>query len=88
MNKRIFTLVVGLLCPFVLFPSVFINEMMVKNVSSHVNENFNFEGWVELYNSGTEPVDLSNYFFSESSSDPTMWQFEGDMMIEPNGYAV
>lgn len=88
MNKRIFTLVVGLLFPFVLFPSVFINEMMVKNVSSHVNENFNFEGWVELYNSGTEPVDLSNYFFSESSSDPTMWQFEGDMTIAPNGYAV
>lgn len=88
MNKRVFSLIVGLLCPLVLFSSVHINEMMVKNVSSHINKEFNFEGWVELYNSGPDSVDLSNCFFSESSSDPTMWQYEGDMIMAPNSYAV
>lgn len=38
--------------------SVIINEIMPKNISFHINSNFNFEGWIELYNNGNEDVDM------------------------------
>lgn len=88
MITRFYSFLLFVLCPFVVFPSIFINEMMVKNVSNHVNGNFNFEGWVELYNSGAETVNLSNYHFSEDQGNPLLWQYQGDMDIAPNGFAT
>ena len=87
MITRFYSFLFFVLCPFVVFPSIFINEMMVKNVSNHVNGNFNFEGWVELYNSGADIVNLSNYHFSEDQGNPLLWQYQGDMDIAPNGFA-
>ena len=54
--------------------SVHINEIMVRNTSFKHNEDYNFVGWVELYNSGDEMVDLSNCFFSDSESNIYKWQ--------------
>ena len=85
MITRFYSFLLFVLCPFVVFPSIFINEIMVKNVSNHVNGNFNFEGWVELYNSGAETVNLSNYHFSEDQGNPLLWQYQGDMDIALNG---
>lgn len=68
--------------------SVCINEMMVRNASFQVNEDFNFEGWVELYNSGNESVDLSNCFFSDSKTDPYRWQNRKNIVLQPKGYTI
>ncbi len=71
------------------FASIHINEIMVRNSSFKVNEDFNFVGWVELYNSGDEIVDLSNCFFSDSESDIYKWQNRANnSQIEPKGYAI
>lgn len=79
--NRIISSALVFILPLSLYSSIHINEIMVKNVSNHVNENFNFEGWVELYNSGAESVDLSNYFFSDDPSNIYQWQYEGDTQI-------
>jgi len=69
--------------------SVLINEMMVKNVSSHLNEDFNYEGWVELYNSGAESVDLSSCFFSDNANDLEKWQNGlGTLTLAPGAFTV
>lgn len=69
--------------------SVVINEMMVRNVSSHINEDFNYEGWVELYNSGAESVDLSDCYFSNTSSNVYLWQSGvADLTLAPGAFAV
>lgn len=86
--NRIISSALVFILPLSLYSSIHINEIMVKNVSNHVNENFNFEGWVELYNSGAESVDLSNYFFSDDPSNIYQWQYEGDTQIAPKGYAI
>lgn len=68
--------------------SVCINEIMVRNASFKVNENFNFEGWVELYNSGNEAVDLSNCFFSDSKADPYRWQNKKNVVLQPKDFSI
>ncbi|HQJ89207.1 MAG TPA: hypothetical protein PLB70_01170, partial [Paludibacteraceae bacterium] len=63
--------------------------MMVKNVSSHLNEDFNYEGWVELYNSGAESVDLSSCFFSDNANDLEKWQNGlGTLTLAPGAFTV
>lgn len=82
-------LLIGALLASEAFASVHINEIMVRNTSFKVNENYNFEGWVELYNSGAEAVDLRECFFSNSESNIYMWQNQSnDCRIQPKGYMI
>jgi len=67
---------------------VVINELMSRNLSHHYNEDFNFEGWVELYNSGTESVDVSAYYFSDDSNDLLKWKIKTDGLLEPKQFVV
>ena len=69
--------------------TIHINEIMVRNSSFKVNEDFNFAGWAELYNSGNDTVDVSNYFFSDSESDIYKWQNRANnIQIPPKGFAI
>ncbi len=68
--------------------AVFINELMPKNLSSVINEDFNFEGWAELYNSGTQSVDISNYYFSDDLGNLLKWQIKTDGLLEPGQFVV
>lgn len=61
---------------------------MVRNTSFHYNEDYNFVGWVELYNSGNDTVDVSNYFFSDSESDIYKWQNRANIQIPPKDFAI
>ena len=37
--------------------------------------------WIELYNPGTEPVDLSGWTLSDDKDDPARWTFpEGTVL--------
>lgn len=69
--------------------SVVINEVMVKNVSAVVNDDFNYVGWVELHNTGNDSADVSNYYFSDEKNDAFKWEIKaGGRLIAPNGFAV
>lgn len=59
--------------------SVIINELMPKNVSYLMDDKLQYSGWVELYNSGAEAVDISSYFLSDRSNKPTKWKFESSV---------
>lgn len=78
MVKRLLIFVASLLVSSTSFGSIVINEVMPKNVSFEVNDQFQFSGWAELYNSGSEAVDVASYFFSDSPSDPNKWQVPSD----------
>ena len=75
--------------------SVIINEIMPKNISYHINSNFNFEGWIELFNSGTEDVDISTFFISDDPNNLYKWQMpfdstlnESDYILAPHSYKL
>lgn len=48
---------------------VSINELMPCNLSTYMNEFYNYVGWVELYNSDEAPVNLKGYSFRFTDSD-------------------
>ena len=88
MNKK---LVYGLLsiCFFLIFLSgaayadVVINEVMASN---GYYENGNAYDWVELYNNGTETVELSGWGFSDSKKDLYKFAFPDGAKLKAGGY--
>ena len=42
--------------------------------------------WIELYNAGTEAVDLSGWGLSDSAGRPRKWQFSSGTTIAPGQY--
>ena len=69
MKHYIFSILLGTSYALTANAAVHINEIMVRNSSAVINDELNFEGWAEIYNSGDEEVDLSNCFFSDTDDD-------------------
>jgi len=66
-----------------LFSSVCINEFLT---TSHFGGPY--DDWVELYNRGETPVDLSGCFLSDARSEPTKWTFPEKTTLNPGEFLV
>lgn len=64
-----------------------INEVMTDNLSVISNEKGIYADWIEIYNPTSEPVDLENYYLSDSKSELTKWKFP-DMSLDANEYLL
>ena len=64
-----------------------INELLADNVAStpEINDFTDFGDWIELYNGGTEPVDLSGYHLSDNLDSPFRWTFPSGAAIPAGG---
>ncbi|MFZ8836522.1 MAG: CotH kinase family protein [Flavobacteriales bacterium] len=61
---------------------IFINEFIASNSMLLDDPDFeNSSDWVELYNAGSTPVDLTGWFFTDNLSDTTKW-------VIPSGYSI
>jgi len=47
-----------------------------------------FVDWLELYNSGPDPVDLGGWSLTDERSEPTKWRFPTNVVIAANGYLL
>jgi hypothetical protein len=56
------------------FSQLKINEGCNKNYQSLLDENEDTPDWIELYNSGSSSINLSNYFLSDNIASPQQWQ--------------
>lgn len=94
MVKKLFFLCASMVAPWVSYASIVINEVMPKNVSSSVNDILLFSGWAELYNNGSEAVDISSYFLSDTTAIADKWRIAPDAyhpekaIIQPGGFLV
>jgi len=61
--------------PATLNPLVVINEFMAKNDHGIQDEHGSCEDWVEIYNPGSEPVDLAGRFLTDDLSNTIKWAF-------------
>jgi hypothetical protein len=52
-----------------------INEFMASNSSTVADERGQFEDWVEIYNAGTERVQLGGLFLTDNLANATKWAF-------------
>lgn len=67
---------------------VIISEVLASNDSIVLNANGLMTDFVELYNSSSQPVDLTGYGLSDSLKRPRRWQFPQGAVIQPGEYKV
>lgn len=65
-----------------------INEFMASNNSTVTDQDGEYDDWVELYNKGTQSLDISGYHLSDDGSDLTLFSFPNGTIIQPNSYLV
>jgi hypothetical protein len=68
------------------YNQVIINEGSNKNFNSITDEDSDYEDWIELYNSGNEPINLSGYSLTDNNN-PTQWTFP-EYTIEPGEFLI
>ncbi|MFN0173644.1 MAG: lamin tail domain-containing protein [Saprospiraceae bacterium] len=64
---------------------IFINEGSNKNYSSFSDEDGEFPDWIELYNAGTDTVQLLDYTLSDDPANPGKWAFP-NVALHPGEY--
>ena len=68
--------------------NVVINEFMADNEASIADAAGEYDDWIELYNKGTEAIDLTGYFMSDNEGEITKWPFPDGTMIGPDEYLI
>jgi len=67
--------------------TVIISEFMAANDSVLFDQDGDAEDWIELHNTGSEPVDLDNWYLSDDANELTAWQFPSTV-LEAGDYLV
>jgi len=78
------------LTPPINIQDVVINEFMAQNMEGSPWEDLDGENddWIELFNNTNSPIDLTNYFLSDSPSFIHKWEFPENAVIPANGYLI
>ena len=64
-----------------------INEILLDNAYSIMDEDGDRPAWVELFNNSVKTINLSDYFLSDSDGNYYKWRFP-DMELESGKYVV
>ncbi len=83
---KIVFITIAVLCTNVCFGQLVINEGSNKNYPTLLDEDGEYEDWIEIYNAGPTPIDLYNYSLSDNSN-PGEWSFP-HQIIQPNEYII
>ncbi len=67
---------------------IVINEFMASNSSTAMDASGAFGDWIELYNKGTETVNLTGYFISDDETVLDRWAFPDNTELDPDEYLI
>jgi hypothetical protein len=67
--------------------AVIINEFMSANSETLEDNDGDFSDWIELYNSGSDPVDLFGWTLTDDEEDPAQWTFP-HATLQPGSYLI
>ncbi len=67
---------------------LFINEYSASNLKSLKDNYDKYEDWFEIYNAGSESVDLNGYYFSDKLTNNKKWQCTSSITINPRASLV
>lgn len=65
---------------------VVINEICASNISVQADNYNEYEDWIELYNTGSTPMDISGYYLSDSQNNNMKWTIPAGTIIAPNDH--
>jgi len=69
------------------FPQVILSEMMSNNKSIIKDEDGEFVDWIELYNTGTQAINLEGFYLTDDSTKKNKWIFP-PLTIEVENYKI
>ena len=64
-----------------------INEGTNKNASLLIDEDGDYESWIEIYNNGPSTINLNNYGLSDDSLELFKWQFP-NINLDPSAFLI
>lgn len=64
------------------YASIHLNEFMAANQTVVSDAQGEYDDWIELYNSGTQAVDVGGWYLSDDAYEPTKWQIPTDAPAE------
>ena len=67
---------------------VVINEFMASNESTVTDQDEEYEDWIELYNNGSNLIDLEGYYLSDDETDFMQWAFPEGTLLSPGAYLI
>ena len=67
---------------------VTINEILTNNIKCLQDGYGNYSSWVEFYNFGNEPIDISGYGLSNEGYIPYKWTFPKETIIKTGEYLI
>jgi hypothetical protein len=65
------------------YPALWLNEVQAENLYGNMDAAGERDPWVELYNSGTNVISLTNYWLAANYTNLAQWAFPGDAVIQP-----
>jgi hypothetical protein len=70
------------------FPPLWVNEILPQNLNGLTNSLGEANPWVELFNSGTNTLDLTGFFLSDDFSALSQWAFPTNATIGPGQFLL
>jgi hypothetical protein len=67
---------------------VTINEISICNVNGELDPNYDYTGWIELYNNSDAAIQVRDLYFSDEAATPLKYQIDTDRVLPAKGYAV
>ena len=89
MNRNIYILAFAFLIIIStnLFAQIHINEIMSSNTNTIYSSDGDTPDWIELYNAGSESINLFGYALSDDVEDPFKWEFPS-VTIDSQSYLL
>lgn len=70
------------------YPLLWLNEIQPENTNGLADRFGETEPWIELYNSGTNIINLSGFYLSSGYSDLSEWAFPAGAVLLPGEFKV
>ncbi|MDW3646122.1 MAG: lamin tail domain-containing protein [Bacteroidia bacterium] len=67
---------------------IVINEFMASNDSSVADTAGEYDDWIELYNKGSVPVDLTGFYLSDKFDNQSKWQIDTTFVLQADSYLI
>ena len=70
------------------YDTLWINELQPNNLTGLTDNFGEREPWIELYNAGTNTLDLSGYFLADNFTNLTQWAFPANTLLAPGSFQL
>ncbi|MFN0032148.1 MAG: CotH kinase family protein [Flavobacteriales bacterium] len=67
---------------------VVINEVMASNNATAMDEQSQYEDWIELYNKGNNTIDLTDWYLTDNAQNLDKWALPEGTMLAADDYLI